>query len=191
MATQQDRLASVDKKADASRSNACRLDAKSLSRRRIPCSHVHEFERPGGPKVPSWDFEKKSHGISRALAKIFCHFLAVPPATRDQDVVAAAGIFLNEFRVSIYVDWKDDTMPTVTSPESASRIKARIRENNKFILLATNNAVASRWVPWELRVADDAKGETASRFCPSVTPVKLGRETNTSESIQYLGNDRQ
>ena len=129
-------------------------------------------------KVPSWDFEKKSHGISRALAK---SSVFLSHSHRDQDVVAAAGIFLNEFGVSIYVDWKDDTMPTVTSPESASRIKTRTRENNKFILLATNNAVASRWVPWELGVADDAKGRDRIAILP------VSDTGQTWQGNEYLG----
>ncbi|TWT95396.1 hypothetical protein Pla108_35440 [Botrimarina colliarenosi] len=45
-------------------------------------------------------------------------------------------------------------MPSVTSPETARRIKGKIKECKKLVLLATNNALQSKWVPWELGVAD-------------------------------------
>jgi len=54
----------------------------------------------------------------------------------------------------------------VTSPETARRIKARIKECRKFVMLASNNALDSRWVPWELGVADSNSQDIA------ILPVK-------------------
>src|SRR5690606_30550399 len=65
--------------------------------------------------------------------------------------------FLKKNSVDVYVDWLDDGMPKITSGITASRIKEKIKENDKFILLATENAINSRWCNWELGLGDAAK----------------------------------
>ncbi len=52
----------------------------------------------------------------------------------------------------------DGEMPARTSAETAHKIKAKIREHDKFIILVTENSKDSRWVPWELGIADGEKG---------------------------------
>lgn len=65
--------------------------------------------------------------------------------------------FLKDFGVEIYVDWLDEGMPEKTSGETATRIKTKIKENRKFILLATEGAIYSKWCNWELGLGDAAK----------------------------------
>ena len=48
-------------------------------------------------------------------------------------------------------------MPKVTSAETATRIKDRISRCDKFILLATNGAIDSKWCNWELGFGDAKK----------------------------------
>lgn len=48
-------------------------------------------------------------------------------------------------------------MPQVTSGETAIRIKDRIDKCDKFILLATDKAVESKWCNWELGYGDAKK----------------------------------
>ena len=48
-------------------------------------------------------------------------------------------------------------MPRVTSGETATRIKERITKYNKFILLATNDAIESKQCNWELGYGDSKK----------------------------------
>lgn len=48
-------------------------------------------------------------------------------------------------------------MPKVTSAETATRIKNRISKCDKFILLATNGAIDSKWCNWELDFGDAKK----------------------------------
>ena len=48
-------------------------------------------------------------------------------------------------------------MPEVTSAETASRIKEKIRSCDKFILLATEAAISSKWCNWELGYSDGCK----------------------------------
>ena len=60
-------------------------------------------------------------------------------------------------RVSLYVDWRDTTMPPVTNRETAKMIKGKIAELDCFLILATRNAMDSKWVPWEIGIADATK----------------------------------
>ncbi len=68
--------------------------------------------------------------------------------------------------IDVYVDWNDSDMPRETTRETAERIKARIAELSLFMVLATENALKSKWVPWEIGVADKTKGESRVLIIP-------------------------
>jgi hypothetical protein len=77
---------------------------------------------------------------------------------KDKEVVKEAKIFFENLGVSIYVDWADQTMPERTNGRTAQQIKNKIISgNDKFILLATNNAISSKWCNWEVGIADPFK----------------------------------
>lgn len=57
----------------------------------------------------------------------------------------------------VYIDWLDPDMPSETNEETARILKLKIDECDRFLLVATTNAVNSRWVPWELGYADKSK----------------------------------
>lgn len=57
----------------------------------------------------------------------------------------------------MYIDSQDPTMPKVTSAKTALNIKGRIKQCDKFILLATNGAIESKWCNWELGFGDAQK----------------------------------
>ncbi len=79
-------------------------------------------------------------------------------AHNDKEVIEQAKIFFEDLGISIYVDWADKTMPENPNGETAQKIKDQIiNSNDKFILLATNNAVSSRWCNWEVGLADPFK----------------------------------
>lgn len=71
--------------------------------------------------------------------------------------------------INMYVDWNDSMMPRETTRATAEKIKQKIEECNLFVVLATNAALNSRWVSWEIGVADKTKGENNVLIAP-VTP---------------------
>ncbi len=75
----------------------------------------------------------------------------------EKEKLEGAIEFLKSFGVDIYVDWLDENMPKTTSGSTAARIKEKIKENGKFILLATEDAISSKWCNWELGLGDAAK----------------------------------
>ena len=74
-----------------------------------------------------------------------------------EDLKGILGFLQQTYGVKVYIDSKDPTMPKVTSAETALNIKKRIDQCNKFILLATNGAIESKWCNWELGYGDALK----------------------------------
>lgn len=56
-----------------------------------------------------------------------------------------------------YVDWMDSTMQHSTNAQTAASLKGKIRNSNKFILVATDAAINSKWCNWELGLGDAYK----------------------------------
>ena len=83
--------------------------------------------------------------------------------------------------ISIYVDWNDSTMPRVTSKLTASQIKRRMNQCHLFVVLATKNAIESKWVPWETGAADQMKGEERVLVVPVADP------SGRFQGAEYLG----
>lgn len=67
------------------------------------------------------------------------------------------GFLQSKYNVDVYIDSMDKAMPTTTSGATATRIKSVIEKCDKFILLATNDAVESKWCNWELGFGDAQK----------------------------------
>lgn len=98
------------------------------------------------------------------------------------DHKSAKGIIrlLAGFDMSVYVDWNDGDMPRETSRETADKIKSRIAELNLFMVLATENALNSKWVPWKIGVADMTKGEK------QVLVIPVADSAGTFKGSEYL-----
>lgn len=82
------------------------------------------------------------------------------------------------YSVKVYIDGNDSEMPSVTSGETASNLKKRIVECDRFILLATNAAIASKWCNWELGYGDAKKYPDNI----AILPIK-------PKDISYKGNE--
>lgn len=48
-------------------------------------------------------------------------------------------------------------MPKETSGKTAALLKQKIKENDKFVFLATNNSIESKWCNWEIGFGDSHK----------------------------------
>lgn len=77
---------------------------------------------------------------------------------KDKEVVRKVIGFLNDLNSEVYIDWLDHSMPEKTNAETAKKIKQSIKDCDKFILLATENSLESKWIPWELGIGDILKG---------------------------------
>ena len=74
-----------------------------------------------------------------------------------EDLKGLLGFLERTYNVKVYIDSKDPSMPKITSAKTAENIKDRIKRCDKFILLATNSAIESKWCNWELGYGDAQK----------------------------------
>ena len=62
-----------------------------------------------------------------------------------------------DYNVIPYIDSMDKRMPEETCADTAIRIKQVISACDRFLMLATNKALASKWCNWEVGIADKLK----------------------------------
>ncbi|MES9028079.1 toll/interleukin-1 receptor domain-containing protein [Stenotrophomonas sp. BSUC-16] len=79
-------------------------------------------------------------------------------SSKDDDLVIGAIRVLEGHGARVYVDEIDPEMPPYTNDETAALLRKRIHQTRSFVLLASKNSRESKWVPWELGIADGAKG---------------------------------
>lgn len=97
------------------------------------------------------------------------------------DLKGVIGFLEKEYGVKVYIDSRDSSMPKVTSAKTGENIKHRIKECHKFILLATNGAIESKWCNWELGFGDANKYPDNIAIFP-IKPQKVG-------DSQYKGSE--
>tara|TARA_R110001583_G_scaffold122569_1_gene273867 strand:- start:36564 stop:37145 length:582 start_codon:yes stop_codon:yes gene_type:complete len=98
----------------------------------------------------------------------------------EKEYMEGAISLLKSYGVDIYVDWLDEGMPKTTSGKTAVRIKQKIKENHKFILLATEGAINSKWCNWELGLGDAAK------YIDHIAVLPVKKEYSDFSGSEYL-----
>jgi hypothetical protein len=65
-------------------------------------------------------------------------------------------LLLEKQGFSVYVDWDTDAHldRSTVSKETAVLLRTRMRQSKSLLYLATENAGASKWMPWELGYFD-------------------------------------
>lgn len=77
---------------------------------------------------------------------------------KDRDLaLGLQKLLVKAYRQKVFIDWQDSNMPRETNRETATLIKEKIKNLDFFMVLATQSALQSRWVPWEIGVADSRK----------------------------------
>lgn len=76
---------------------------------------------------------------------------------KDKELAKGLKNFLGNMGINLYIDWEDTDMPQPPNRETAATLKKRINTTDFFLVLCTENALQSRWVPWEIGIADMQK----------------------------------
>ena len=92
--------------------------------------------------------------------------------------------FLHSFGVDVYIDSMDKNMPEETNKDTAARIKQIIRKCDRFILLATDAAVESKWCNWELGFGDANKFKDRIALFPLKDRGTFDRDYKGNEYMQ-------
>jgi len=109
---------------------------------------------------------------------------------KDKELVKGLIELLAEQGIYIYVDWNDSDMPRITSGETAKKIKNKIKELDFFFFLATENALNSRWCPWELGVADSLKEWDDILIIPVADPSGQFKGNEYLQIYKHLEYDK-
>ena len=107
-------------------------------------------------------------------------------SSKDIDKLEQVIEFLQDYNVNVYIDKRDPNLPPVTSSKTAEILKNNIRKCDKFIVLISENSKDSRWIPWELGIADYAK--TTEKI--ALLPYAKYYASSTWTTQEYLGLHR-
>lgn len=89
-------------------------------------------------------------------------------------------VLLRKAGVRVYIDSFDSSLPPFTSAETAKKIKEQIKQNRKFILVATNKAINSKWCNWELGFGDTHK------YIEHIALVPIADNSTSWNGAEYL-----
>jgi hypothetical protein len=135
------------------------------------------IRRNAGPLTEQASIVRKAAARSPAGSSFLSH------STKDADLLPGVIAILERHGAAVYVDKKDESLPPTTNRETASILKSRIRHCRKFILLTTNNSKDSRWMPWELGLADGYRQTVNVTIFPGVDSAS----DRTWSEREYLG----
>jgi hypothetical protein len=102
---------------------------------------------------------------------------------KDAQYLDYAKKFFATFEASVYVDIGDDRLPTTPSPQTAAILKDMIKKCPRFVVLVSADSKDSKWVPWELGLADGFKGTTPV----ALLPFSLTGNDEDWAKQEYLG----
>lgn len=96
------------------------------------------------------------------------------------------------YNVKCYIDSMDSSLPAKPNFRTAAGLKDRIKGCRKFILLATEGAIESKWCNWELGLGDGYKGDKNIAIFPLAKKGKASYSGNEYMSIYpYICKDGQ
>ena len=90
-------------------------------------------------------------------------------ASKDAQYLPAVISVLEKNGGKVYVDKVDQRLPQNPNRETAEILRGTIKNCRRFVMFVTPNSKDSRWVPWELGLADGEKGEYPIALFPAST----------------------
>lgn len=134
---------------------------KLISQTTLDKFYREELKKNGKERIEQIKDEQKfKHSLKEKTSIFLCH------SHLDKTTVNKIVMLFANLNIDIYVDWMDSTLPKKTDKSTASAIKRKINESDKFLFLATYNALRSKWCNWELGLAYSSKGESDFAILP-------------------------
>lgn len=101
-------------------------------------------------------------------------------SSQDMELVYGLVDKISKLGFTVYIDKNDSGLPRVTDRETARILKNKIIENDYFIALITDAAIVSKWIPWEIGLADQIKKDFPNKLL--IVPV-------TDNYGSFIGNE--
>lgn len=95
--------------------------------------------------------------VLKAAARSPAHNTFLSHSSKDDEVIPVVVAILENHGATVYVDKKDPTLGALNPKEIASSLRDKIASTKKFITFASSNVKESKWVPWEIGLADGYK----------------------------------
>ncbi|MGN6435844.1 MAG: toll/interleukin-1 receptor domain-containing protein [Agriterribacter sp.] len=120
--------------------------------------------------------------LERAFANVFNDKASVFISHKheEEQLVYRLREILKRYGFEGYVDWEDDSMPALTSEKTAQQLKERIISSTKFIFIATDASIASKWCNWEIGFAD------AHKYIDKMAIFPIKKDNQTFKGNEYL-----
>ena len=100
----------------------------------------------------------------------------------DLEYLERVRAVLESLNAYIYVDWADPKMQHPTDRKTAEALKEKIIQYDKFVFIASDTALDSRWCNWEVGLGDAHKYEKDKI---TIFPIKQdNREWKGNEYLQ-------
>lgn len=104
-------------------------------------------------------------------------------SSKDEEYLPAVISILEDHGGHVYVDNEDDRLSSTPNRETAEILRGTVRFCRRFVLFVTTNSKDSRWIPWELGLADGEKGQHPVALFPT---ADKSYEQTWAET-EYLG----
>lgn len=104
-------------------------------------------------------------------------------SSKDSEYLPGVAKLLKNHGGDPYVDVGDERLPKKPSSETARLLKDAIVKCRRLVVFVTTHSMESKWVPWELGLADGAKTHTDVALIPA---ADRAQETSWTEQ-EYFG----
>jgi len=104
-------------------------------------------------------------------------------SSKDKGHLPAVISVLENYGGRVYVDSEDDRLPRTPNRDTAEILRSSVNSCLRFVLFVTTNSKDSKWIPWELGLADGEKGQRLVALFPT---AKNSYE-QTWANTEYLG----
>jgi len=117
--------------------------------------------------------------LSKGLRSKFSYEVSVFLSHKNSDkkYIENAISILSAVGIDVYIDPQE---ASVVDGNTATRIKSKIEACNKFILLATPDAINSKWCNWELGIGD------VNKYPKDIALMPVSNSTSSWEGAEYL-----
>ncbi len=104
-------------------------------------------------------------------------------SSKDKEHLPAVISIIENHGGRVYIDIEDDRLPNTPNRETAEILRSTINSCSRFVLFVTTNSKDSKWIPWELGLAD---GEKSYKFV-ALFPTAENSFEQTWAETEYLG----
>lgn len=101
----------------------------------------------------------------------------------DKPTALEVATMFNNLGYESYIDWQDQSLPyrEDVSPDTAEVLRNNIKFSCALIYVASQGSSDSKWMPWELGLADGMKRNTA------IMPLVYTEDDKLEDGREYLG----